>query len=848
MQRALRFWSTWPLALRLARRELRGGLKGFRVFLACLTLGVGAIAAVGTVSSSMTEGLKNSGRTLLGGDLDVRMEQRALGPEPLAWMAERGTVSQAAHLRAMARDTDPEGRRALVELRAVDNAYPLYGAPTLNPDIPIGEVLEQRDGDWGAAVESSVLNRLDLALGDRMQIGDETYELRAVLEQEPDRAAQAFIFGPSTLVAIESLQGTGLLLPGALMHYHYRIALPPGTSAEAVTKALDQAFPATGWRIRDTSNAAQGTRQFLDRLTMFLTLVGLASLMIGGLGVANAVRGYLDSKTATIATLKCIGAPRHLVFQVYLVQILLIALVGIALGLALGALAPYLAVGAIGTRFGWQAALGLYPGPLALAAVFGLLVTLAFALWPLARANEVPAAALFRSQVAPEAGRPRAGTLIAVGLVALALIGLAVITAALPWLAARFVAGAAAALLLFAVAGHAIKALARRLPRPKSTTARLAVSNLHRPGATTVAVVQALGLGLTILVAIALIEGNLGRQVRDEMVREAPFAYFIDIQPDQVAAFESTVAAVPGAGKIERVPMLRGRISAVGDTPVSELSVPDDVEWVFRGDRGLTWSRDAPSDVELTLGEWWAPDYAGKPLVSLDADVGEALNLGIGDRLTINILGRDVEVTIANLRRINWADLGINFVMIFSPGLLESAPQTHIATVKAEEAAEDAIERAVTDNFANVSAIRVKQALAAVAELIGQIATAVRLTASVALLTGVFVLAGTVAAGHRRRVYDAVILKVLGATRGVLARAFLFEYGILGLVSAALAILFGTLAASAICIYIFEIPFAFLPERVIPAALLALALCLGVGFAGTWRVLAQKAAPHLRNE
>ena len=316
--------------------------------------------------------------------------------------------------------------------------------------------------------------------------------------------------------------------------------------------------------------------------------------------------------------------------------------------------------------------------------------------------------------------------------------------------------------MLFALAGYLIKAVARRLPRPKDTTARLALGNLHRPGSTTASVIQALGLGLTILVTIAQIEGNLGQQVREEILLEAPFAYFLDIQPDQVADFESTVAAIPGAGAIERVPMLRGRISAVGGTAVSELTIPEEVSWVFRGDRGLTWSREVPEGAELTAGEWWPSDYADEPLVSLDAEVGNALNLVPGDRLTVNILGRDVEVTIANLRRINWTGLGINFVMIFSPGLLESAPQSHIATVKADPGAENAIERAVTDRFANVSMIRVKQALARVAELIAQVATAVQVTASVALLTGLFVLAGAMAAGHQRRVYDAVILKVLG--------------------------------------------------------------------------------------
>jgi putative ABC transport system permease protein len=295
--------------------------------------------------------------------------------------------------------------------------------------------------------------------------------------------------------------------------------------------------------------------------------------------------------------------------------------------------------------------------------------------------------------------------------------------------------------------------------------------------------------------------------------------------------------------------MLRGRITAVNGRPSEDLEIPPEIEWVFRGDRGLTWSRDPLEGVELTAGAWWPTDYAGPPLVSLDAEVGELLGLGPGDSLTINILGRSVEVEIANLRLIDWSNLTINFVMVFSPGLLESAPQSQIATVKASSPdAEDAVERAVTERFANVSAIRVKEALEAVGALIADIAIALRATAAVALVSGVLVLAGAIAAGHHRRVYDAVVLKVLGATRRDLGRAFLFEYGLLGLATAAIAGLLGSLAAWLVLTEVMHMDFTFLPGAVIWTALIATAITLLLGFAGTWRALSQKAAPLLRNE
>jgi putative ABC transport system permease protein len=813
-----------PLALRLARRELRGGLKGFRVFLACLTLGVAAIAGVGTVSEAMLAGLNAEGRSLLGGDLELRLSQRGTTAEELAWLEARAEVSPATHMRAMARGQAAESQRSLIELRAVDGLYPLYGAVELAPAMPLAEALSQVDGVWGAAAERRLLRRLDLAVGDRVRVGEATFDIRAVLVREPDRTAQAFILGPSFMIARTSLESTGLMQPGSLIHTHYRLRLSAETSVADLTEEIKAAFPEAGWQIRGALEAAPGVRRFIERLGLFLSLVGLTSLLVGGVAVGNAVRSYLEGKTGTIATLKCLGA----LFQVYLVQVMALALVAVAAGLAIGAAAPYLVGAILGDRLGWRAVGAIYPLPLLVAAVFGLLTTLAFSLWPLAHARGVPAASLFRDLVAPLRAPVGRATWAAIALSGLLLAGLAIATATDRRLALYFVAGTVGALVLFRATGLGIMALARRARRPRDPGLRLAIANLHRPGAPTGSVVMSLGLGLTVLVAIALIEGNLGRQIERNLPEQAPGFYFIDIQPDQVTAFEETVNSVPGVTELRRVPMLRGRITAVNGRPSEDLEIPPEIEWVFRGDRGLTWSRDPLEGVELTAGAWWPADYAGPPLVSLDAEVGELLGLGPGDSLTINILGRSVEVEIANLRLIDWSNLTINFVMVFSPGLLESAPQSQIATVKASSPdAEDAVERAVTERFANVSAIRVKEALEAVGALIADIAIALRATAAVALVSGVLVLAGAIAAGHHRRVYDAVVL---------------------GLATAAIAGLLGSLAAWLVLTEVMHMDFTFLPGAVIWTALIATAITLLLGFAGTWRALSQKAAPLLRNE
>ena len=836
------------LALTLARREFRSGLVGFRVFLACLTLGVAAIAGVGSVSNALLEGLKANGREILGGEIELRLTHRSASPEERAYLDSQGTVSELASMRTMARNASGEGRAVLVELRAADDLHPLYGTVRLAPERPLAEVFARKQGHWGAALEAGLLTRLGLELGQSVKIGEIDYEVRAEIRSEPDRASRGFILGPGILVARESLAETGLEQPGSLIRYYYRLRLGEGLTVPAFQSDLAERFPEAGWRIRSTDEAAPGLARFIDRLTQFLTLVGLTTLLVGGVGIGNAVKGYLDGRSTTIATLKCLGAPSRLIHQTYLLQILVLALLGTAGGLVIGALAPLPIGQLLSDVFGFESAWSLYPGPLALGAAFGLLTAFAFSLWPLARARAVPAAHLFRDRIARAKTKFEPATLMAIGICALALAGLAVWTADDRWLAGVFVAAAFSVLLAFHIAARVLIGLAKRAPRLRVTALRLAIANLHRPGAPSAGVVMSLGLGLTVLVAIAEIEGNLAGWVEESLPEEAPAFYFIDIQPDQVADFESVVDSTPGVQELRRVPMLRGRIASVNGTPSEELTVPDEVGWVFRGDRGLTWSREPPTDSSITRGEWWPADYSGPPLVSLSDEVGRALGIGPGDRMAINILGRDVEVTIANLRQIEWSNLTINFVLIFSPGLLEAAPQTHIATVKTDPEAEATLEKAVTERFANISAIRVRDAVQSFSQLIESVAVAVRAVAAVALLAGVLVLAGAIAAGQRQRIYDAVVLKVLGATRSATAAGYLLEFALLGLATALLAGIFGTFAAAYVIEQVMELSFTPLPGAALATLAVAVMVTAFLGFLGTWRALAQKPASLLRNE
>ena len=837
------------MAFRIARRELRGGLRGFYVFLACLTLGVAAIAAVGSLSASIERGLRTDARVLLGGDIEVRQLYTPVDDAVLAYLEDAGSVTQSRQTRAMAHSLSDEAR-SLIELKAVDDAYPLFGSVETAPAAPLPDLFApDGDGRPGAIVDGVALRRLGLAVGAPIRIGDGEFHVAAELLNEPDRlSGTGFIsLGPKVIIAGSDMDSTGLVQEGSLIYHFYRVGLPDSENATALKDALSETFADAPIRVRDFSDGAEGLRGFVERLSAFLTLVGLTALLVGGVGVANAVRSYLDAKVATIATLKCLGASNSLVFASYLIQVMALAGLGTLAGMVIGGLAPLLATGFLAEQLGLQIPFAVYPLPLAMAAAFGLLTALTFSIWPLARARQVPPAQLFRALIAP-ARRLPSWPYIAATLVAGALLaGFAIQAAEDKRLAAIFVAGSIGAMIVFRLASTAIEWLARRSGRPHNTALRLGLANIHRPGSATPSVVLSLGLGLTVLVAIAQIEGNMRSAIQDRIPEQAPAYFFIDIQPDQVAAFEDAVHSVPGTGEIARTPMLRGRIVAINDVPVSEVEVAPEAQWALQSERGLTYAAEPPDNATIVEGEWWPADYSGPPLISFDANLARGFGIGLGDTLTINVMGREMTGTVANLRQIEWGTLQLNFTTIFAPGALEAAPHTQLAAVQAVPEAEVPLERAVTDALANVSAIRVRDALDTANEVLNSISMAVTATASITLVSGALVLGGAVAAGHRRRVYDAVVLKVLGATRGQISRAFLVEYGLLGIATAVIAAILGAAASFVVLTEVMQLEWTLQPLVIAGVLAISLVVTLGLGFVGAWRALGHKAAPLLRN-
>ena len=838
------------IALKLARRELRGGLRGFRIFLACLTLGVAAIASVQSVASGIFSGLRNDGRIILGGDVSLRQLYRGLDAKQLDYLQQNSqAVSNFVELRTMARPVEGE-QATLVELKAVDQHYPLFGTVSLNDDLPFSGSLGRQDGQWGAVIDPALQDRLAVGIGDVLRIGELDYHIRGVIEREPDRVGSGNTFGfwPRILISRDSMAETGLLREGSMIYHHYRVQLAPTQALDSFLTDLQNNFPQAAWRIRDYRNAAPRVERVINRLTLFLTLVGLTALLVGGVGVSNAVKAYLDNKLRTIAMLKCIGAPNQTIFQIYLAQLLVLAGVGIVLGLIIGALAPPIAGLVLAQLLPVPIQIGVYPSALLIAAIFGLLTTLTFAIWPLASAHEVPAGALFRDVIQSNRGWPRWPYIAMTVISALLLAGLAIATADNKKFAVWFVLGALATMALFRFAAWLAMFVAKRLGRPRQPGLRLALTNLYRPAAPTANIVLSLGLGLTVLVAIALIESNLSRQVADSIPKQAPAYFFVDVQSDQIDSFSTTLTDIDGTSNLMQVPFLRGRVVKIkGQDPESTM-VDKEQAWMIRGDRGLTYSATVPENTEIIAGEWWPEDYAGPPLLSVHKDMIKAFDLALGDTITLNVLGRDITATIANVRDLEWRTMQLNFAMMLSPEPMRHAPHSYLATVAATATADQEIQRQLNKAFPNVTAVRIKDALDKVNELMGSIGAAVRVIAAITLIAGTLVLAGAIAAGHARRVYDSIVLKVLGATRRNVLVAFLLEYGLLGLLTALIAALVGSLTAWAVLTQVMRSEWQFIPSAVLTTVVLCVALTLGLGFIGTWRALSQKAAPLLRND
>ncbi len=822
---------------RISRRDLSARIRGLRLLAICLFLGVATLAAIGSLTAGISDELSRRGQTILGGDVEIGISQRDATPAELAALRKAGSVSETVRLRAMAIGEDS----LLAELKAIDAAYPHYGALTLQDGRTVG--LPAKGEIY---VGPTLSERLDIKPGGNVRFGEATFKVAGIIANEPDRLGEGFTLGPVAIIGMESIPDTGLIQPGSMFEYKYRIKLAPGQDAEAVAKGLEDQFPSAGWDITDRSNGAPGTRRFIERMGQFLTLVGLAALVIAGIGVGNGVGSYLASKRASIATLKVTGADSQTIFRIYMLQILAVATAAIIVGLAVGSVMPIAIGWAAGDILPVAPGFNLHPVPLAVSAIYGLLIAVAFALPPLARARTVPAAGLFRAIVEGDSRIDRRSTIWVVAAIA-AIVALAVLTAREPWFSLSFIGAAFGLLLLLTGIAWALRKLAARLPRPNAPLPRLALANLHRPGAQTQALVVALGLGLTLFVALAAIQTSINNEIKNSVPERAPSFFVLDIPRDGAAKFTAMAKEADPKGTINLIPALRGTIIEYGGQRVDQLEELPEGAWVLNGDRGLTYSPTIPKGSELVAGKWWPADYKGPPLVSLDAEVAEVLGVGIGDSMTVSLLGVEVPAKIASLRTVNWENFGLNYVMVFSPGSLDNAPHNMVATLTVSKDAERILAKSIPPAFPSSSLIEVGEVTAQITTLLTQMAQAIAAAASIAIFAGIAVLVGAIAAARQSRIYDSVIMKLLGGTRRQILGAQAMEYGLLAVVLGLLSLALGMAAAWYVVVQIFD--FTFAPDPMILALTLVggASLTFILGIVGSLPILAARPSEALRS-
>ncbi len=844
-----------PLSLRHAWLDLRASMRHLRLFFLVLALGVAVISTVGSLVSSIKAGIDRDAKALLGGEVEVRQlyQPLSLAAETFVTFHSKA-ISRSLDMRAMA---ETEHRRSLVELKGVDIFYPLYGKVTYTQKF----TPQQRSAAFGrfngqnmpheASVDQSLLDMLNLQIGGTFRIGATRFLITGIIESEPDRGFSVMSLGPRVLVNRRAFHDTGLVSYGSMVNFRYRITLADGVTPEIFKTKMKEKFPGAGWNIRDWRDSAPGLVSLIDRLSLFFALTGITALMVAGIGIANATSVYLWSKRQTIASLKCLGASSRHIYLTYLFQILTVSTFAIGVGCVAGTIAEMALVDVLSSLLPAQAQKGVYVAPLLLSALMGYIIVLLFAAIPLFGTKHIKPAALFRGHVEDMAVPVRNLKLISsMALLVLLLVGCAALFTNNPKITLFFAASALFAFAVLFALGVDLQRISRRSAHSGRfrLTLSMALANLARPGAATRGMVIALGIGISLMVTLTLVGANLRAQIEQGLPEKAPAFFLADIQPSQLTEITAKLKAIPGVTKISHLPMVRGKIVQLNGKDPDHVSIADNARWGVRGDRGITESKAAPQNSSIIEGDWWPENYDGPPLVSFDANLARGMGLSLGDTITISSLDRKITATIANLRDIQWGSLEMNFAIVLSPGALEGLPATYIATVTAPLAAEKPIQQLLADNYPSVAIVRVREVLNRVSGILEDVSSAVMISAMLTVICSILVMAGAIHASLHKRIFDTVMLKVLGATRGRILRIYLTEFAIIAVSVAVIAVIIGSAGAWGIMQLMIFSEFTLMPDVVAIAIGSSLVIAIALGLLATHFTLGVRPLSLLRNE
>jgi putative ABC transport system permease protein len=833
------------LTARWAWRDFRGSIRHFRLVLICLVISIASITAVQVTGHSIFQAIARNAQTILGGDWVVRQLYAPVGDAERDWLRDQGArLVETIEMRAMLSRPDTHDS-TLVELKAVDRGYPVYGAVSVLPQGQDFHVLL----DQGLVLDPALAERLQIDIGDHVQLGTYIFKVAGFITHEPDRAGGGrFGLAPRVFVASHRIASTGLMQQGSMINYDLRVAWPHLTALKQKQTQFEETFKDATWRLTDTEKASPQIQRFVNNLVQFLTLIGLFSLLIGGIGVGNGMRAYLQTRMTHIAVFKAIGMHLNHIRQIYIWQISMIALLGTLVGIMIGCFIPFALLPLLDGVMPFAVDVVLTPQSVFVPFLFGLLTSFIFSLWPLGEAEKTSPLVLFRHQQMMMSERPSLMMMAAVFL-CVVLLGLIVFTSVADKIfAAFFILGVALSFVLFYGLGRVIASVAHKMAKGKHIVQRLALDNIGRKGNATAQVLVSLGIGLTVLSSIAMIERNIRGNLQDNLPYDAPSFFFMDIQPEQKIPFVDLLKSMPQTSHIVATPNLRGRLVSVNGVPADEALKDKREAWLLNNDRGFTYTDTLPAHSKILEGAWWPSDYQGPPLVSVVEDVQRGFGVKVGDTLGINILGRTIDAKIANVRQVNWTNFTINFAMTFAPGTLENAPHSWLATVVADPAQEVTIQRAVTKQFPNVSMIRLSDAIDTVSHILMQMNQAVRVMGALALVTGLIVLIEALIATRQRRQYDTVILKVIGVPRSIMERILWLEFCVLGGVASILSVGLATFMSWAILHVWMGQVWLFYPQLAFMAVVISFAAIVLTGWLTLRRVLRESPINYLRNE
>lgn len=885
----------------MAWRETRGAWRHFLYFFVCIAVGVGALVGVSLFSAHVDRTVTKEARGLLGGDLEIRSSHplSEQGQSVLHSLGDRGIVtthvSELVAMAAQSQDVDRKRGAAqttqIIELKAVDSSYPLYGTLKLEPVRSVDSLLHPDSGTCnrqpclGAIVQESLLLRMDLSIGDPLKIGQATYKITGIVRTEPDRMANAFSLGPRVIISQEGLQAAELIKPGSRVRERHLLKLPTGTVLEPLREELRGRLAAERVRVTGYREAQPQLKRFLEQLSRYLGLIGLTALFIGGLGVAMSIQAFLQEKLKVIAILKILGADSGTIIRAYVVQALGLGLLGSLAGMLLGIvlqhlLPPFLAgifvsdlLDQLGVSTDLSQASLL---PLMKGGALGLLTTLLFTLWPLLKIREVKPAAIFRREVESASlgtNSPRSPWWIRSGfndsravLVAVAIaIGLGALSIwqAGSWkVGGLFLGGLMAAAVLIFVSAKLLLGGIRVLPKPVSLSLRYAMGNIMRPGGHTHGILVAIGVSVTTIVTVALVEQSLLHQIGNTRPDDAPTFFFIDVQPDQTERFANLIRQKTSGSSPELTPLVRARLHAVNGEVVKVEGTREDEDdpeeegkdlrrkrWYLSREYVLTFLDQVPKGNDIIQGTWWKPGQAfAEAEVSVEEEAAKSLGLEIGSTLEFDIQGATISAKVSSIRKVDWGNFSTNFYMILSPGSLDGAPLTYVATIRVPSDIEVSLQQAVVASFPNVSAIHIGDVLDNFTRVLDRLALAIRAVAIFCVVTGALVMAAALAATRYRRLYESVIFKALGATRGLIARTFAAEYALLGMVGGVMAICLSSALSWLVLIYIFDLTWGLHPTVLLTGLACTIILTLCVGFLSTFNILGKRPLTILRHE